>query len=171
MFQTDEFMSLTPCRLLSKPTITNTINWTWKHDSWILKAAIPSLRKDGNGENVGVFGAVGVSPKAAIGFAGVQESWKTLPALAAHPVVFTCVSAAKREWTSRIEFGQQMRSGDLLAYLSLNRLLNGVLSCSRFYFVRIQSISQKFNSCVSDGRTDGRTDGQTHPLIEMRERI
>ena len=54
-----------------------------------------------------------------------------------------------------------MRSGDLLAYLSLNRLLYGVLSCSRCYFVRIQSISQKFNSCVTDGPTDGPTDGRT----------
>ena len=39
---------------------------------------------------------------------------------------------------------------------------------SRCYFVRIQSISQKFNSCVTDRRTDGRTytpsyrDARTH---------
>ena len=65
--------------------------------------------------------------------------------------------------TSRTEFGQQMRSGDLLAYLSLNRLLNGVLSCSQCYFVRFRPISQKFNSCVTDGPTDR--------LIEMRECI
>ena len=63
--------------------------------------------------------------------------------------------------TSQTEFGQQKRSGDLLAYLSLNRLLNGALLCSRCYFVRIQSISRKFNSCVTDGPTDGRTDGRT----------
>ena len=43
----------------------------------------------------------------------------------------------QKKKTSRTEFGQQMRSGDLLAYLSLNHLLNGVLSCSRCYFVRI----------------------------------
>ena len=55
-----------------------------------------------------------------------------------------------------------MRSGDLLSYLSMNCLLNGVLSCSRCYFVRIQSISQKFNSCVTDRRTDGPTDGRTN---------
>ena len=30
--------------------------------------------------------------------------------------------------TSRTEFGQQMRSGELPAYLSLIRLLNGILS-------------------------------------------
>ena len=66
-----------------------------------------------------------------------------------------------KERTSRTEFGQQMRSGDLLAYLYLNRLLNGVLSCPRCYFVRIQSISHKFNSCVTDGRTDGPTDRHT----------
>ena len=33
-----------------------------------------------------------------------------------------------REKTSRTEFGQQMRSGDLLAYLSLNCLSNGTVS-------------------------------------------
>ena len=32
--------------------------------------------------------------------------------------------------TSRTEFGQQMRSRELSAYLSLNRLLNGILSYS-----------------------------------------
>ena len=32
--------------------------------------------------------------------------------------------------TSRTDFGQQMRSGKLPAYWSLNRLLNGLLSCS-----------------------------------------
>ena len=69
--------------------------------------------------------------------------------------------------TSRTEFGQQMRSGGLLSYLSMNCLLNGVLSYSQCYFVRIQSISQKFNSCVTDGRTDGPTDGPTdrHTLL------
>ena len=49
-----------------------------------------------------------------------------------------------------------MRSRWLLVYLSLNRLLNSILSCSWCYFVKIQLISQKFNVC--DGRTDGRTD-------------
>ena len=63
--------------------------------------------------------------------------------------------------TSRTEFGKQMRSGDLLSYLSMNCLLNGGISCSRCYFVRIQSISQKFNSCVTDRRTDRRTDRHT----------
>ena len=32
--------------------------------------------------------------------------------------------------SSRTEFGQQMRSGELLTYLFLNRLLNGLLSYS-----------------------------------------
>ena len=52
-------------------------------------------------------------------------------------------------------------SGELPAYLSLNSLLNGILSCSWCYFVRIRPISQKFNSFVTDQRTDGRTDGRT----------
>ena len=84
--------------------------------------------------------------------------------------------------TSRTEFGQQMRSGDLIEYLSLNCLSNGIVSCSCCYFVYIQPrncISQKFNSCVTDGPMDRRTDGpmdrwtngQTHPFIEMREPI
>ena len=62
-----------------------------------------------------------------------------------------------------------MRSGNLPAYLSLNRLLNGIVSCSRCYFVQIQPISKKFNSSVTDGPTDGRMDG--HALIEMRSEI
>ena len=56
-----------------------------------------------------------------------------------------------------------MRSGDLLSYLSMNCLLNGVLSCSRCYFVRIKSISQKFILCVTDGRTSYK-DARTHLL-------
>ena len=44
-----------------------------------------------------------------------------------------------------------------------------IVSCSRFYFVQIQPISQKFNSYVTDGPTDGRMDG--HTLIEMRSEI
>ena len=62
-------------------------------------------------------------------------------------------------------------SGELPAYLSLNRLLNGILSYSYSYFVQIQPISQKFNSCVTDGPTDRPAHRRTHPLIEMRERI
>ena len=58
-----------------------------------------------------------------------------------------------------------MRSGDLPAYLSLNRLLNGTVSCSRCYFVQIRPISQKFNSCVTHQPTDGRT----NLLIEFRD--
>ena len=54
-----------------------------------------------------------------------------------------------------------MRSGDLPTYLSLNRLLNDLVLCSWCYFVQIQSISQKFISCVTDGWTDRRTDRQT----------
>ena len=54
-----------------------------------------------------------------------------------------------------------MRSRWLLAYLSLNRLLNGILSCSWCYFVQIQLISQKFNSCVTDRPTDRRMDRRT----------
>ena len=63
--------------------------------------------------------------------------------------------------TSRTEFGQQMRSGGMPAYLSLNRLSNGIVLCSCCYFVHIRPTSQKFNSCVTYGRTDGPTDGRT----------
>ena len=37
---------------------------------------------------------------------------------------------SKKETTSRTEFGQQMRSGDLLVYFSLNRLSNGIVRYS-----------------------------------------
>ena len=63
--------------------------------------------------------------------------------------------------TSLTEFRHQIRSGDLLAYLYLNGLSNGIVSCSKCYFVLIQPgnlISQKFNSCVMDRPMDGRTD-------------
>ena len=60
------------------------------------------------------------------------------------------------------EFRHQMRSGNLLAYLSLNHLSNVIVSYfwSMLHFVQIQPIqpiSRKFNLCVTDGRTDGRT--------------
>ena len=67
--------------------------------------------------------------------------------------------------TSLTEFRQQMRSGDLLAYLSLKSLFNGIVSCFLCSFVQIQprnTIFQKFNSCVTDRRTDGPTDGRTY---------
>ena len=57
-----------------------------------------------------------------------------------------------------------MRSSVLPEYLSLNRLSDGLVSFSRYHFVKIQPrdpISQKSNSCVTDGRTDGRTDRRT----------
>ena len=66
--------------------------------------------------------------------------------------------------TSLTEFRHKMRSGDLLAYLYLNGLSIGIVSCFKCYFVQIQPgnlISQKFNSCVTDGPTDGRTDRHT----------
>ena len=47
-------------------------------------------------------------------------------------------------------------------------------SPSWYFFVQIQpgnTISQKFNSPVTDGPTDKRMDRQTHPLIEMRDCI
>ena len=65
--------------------------------------------------------------------------------------------------------------GELPAYLSLNRLLNGILSYSWCYFVQFRPISQKFNSCVTDRRMvrrrDGRTDRQTdgHTLLKRCE--
>ena len=64
-------------------------------------------------------------------------------------------------WTSWTEFGLQMHSRELPAYLSLNRLLNGILSYSWCYFVQICPISWRFNSCVTDGPTDEQTDGPT----------
>ena len=81
--------------------------------------------------------------------------------------------------TSQTEFGQQMRSGDLPAYLSLNCVSNGIFVLSRWSFVQFRPNFQKFNLCVTyrrtdgrtDWRTDRRTDGRTHPLIEMREYI
>ena len=67
------------------------------------------------------------------------------------------------EEASLTEFRDQMRSGDPPLYLSLNCLLNDIVSCPCCYFAQIQPISEKFNSFVTDGRTN--------PLIEMRERI
>ena len=66
-----------------------------------------------------------------------------------------------------------MRSGDLHAFLSLNSPSYGLVLSSICSFVQNQpenTIFQKFNISVKDGRTDGRTNGQTHPLTEMRER-
>ena len=58
-----------------------------------------------------------------------------------------------------------MRSGELPAYLSLSCLLNGIVSCSWCYFVQIQPISPKFNSC--DLRTDKPSyrNARTHLII------
>ena len=70
--------------------------------------------------------------------------------------------------TSLTEFRYQMRSGDQPVYLSINRFLNVIVSCAWCSFVQIQSISQKFNSCVTNLRTDGQTntpsfrDAKTH---------
>ena len=62
------------------------------------------------------------------------------------------------------------QSSDIRCVLTIcpNYLLNGIVSCSRCYYVQIQPISQEFNWLVTDGRTDepmdgwtGRTEGQT----------
>ena len=71
------------------------------------------------------------------------------------------LSGAAKTLGNKSEFRHQMRSGDLLACVSLNCLLNRVVSCSWYYFAQIQPISQKFISCVTDRRTNGRTDGRT----------
>ena len=59
------------------------------------------------------------------------------------------------------------------AYLSLNYLLKGIVSCSQCYFVQIHPISKKFNLFVTgqpmDRRTDRRTDGQE--CIKINERM
>ena len=54
-----------------------------------------------------------------------------------------------------------MRFDDLPAYLSLNRLLNGIDSTPGAVLFLIKPISQKSNSCVTDRPTDGPTDGRT----------
>ena len=64
--------------------------------------------------------------------------------------------------SSLTEF-RQMLSGDLLAYLSLNFPLYGLVLRSGCYFAQNQPISQKFNSFVIDG--------PTHSLIEMRDDV
>ena len=63
----------------------------------------------------------------------------------------------------------QMRYGELSAYQSLDCLSTGILSCSWCYFVQIQLISQKFNSCATDGYTDRLTDGQTNGWMDGRK--
>ena len=71
--------------------------------------------------------------------------------------------------TSLTEFRHEMRSGDLLAYLSLNCPSSGIVSCSWCYFVLLLSkyqIFQKFNLCVTDGRSNGPTDGPTDQPTE-----
>ena len=83
---------------------------------------------------------------------------------------------SKIKRTSLTELRQQMSSGDLLAYLSLNRLFIDIVKCSLCYFVQNlprNHISQKLNSFVIDGPTDGWTDGRTdtHSVIEMLEFI
>ena len=76
----------------------------------------------------------------------------------------TSLVAVNRE-TSWTEFRQQMRSRELPAYLSLNRLLNGTLSYPwcYFFFVCSNLAHQKCNSwsCMTDGRMDRRTDWHT----------
>ena len=64
-----------------------------------------------------------------------------------------------------------MRSGDLLAYLSQNCHSNGIVLYSCCYFVSIQPISHKFNSCLTDGRTDipSCRDARTHLKKETRK--
>ena len=66
--------------------------------------------------------------------------------------------------TSLTEFSHQMCFGELLAYLSLNCHSSCIVSCYSIQIPPGNPISQKFNSCLRDGRTDGRK----HPL---RERI
>ena len=64
--------------------------------------------------------------------------------------------------TSRTEFGQQMRSRELPAYLFLNCLSNDVI---------LFKFSQFLRNSTHVWRTYGRTDGWTFPFTEMRERI
>ena len=56
-----------------------------------------------------------------------------------------------------------------VAYLSLNRLLNGILSCSRCYFVQFQSISQKFNSCVTEERCVNASKNEDEKISEQEK--
>ena len=73
-----------------------------------------------------------------------------------------------------------MRSGDLLKYLSLSRLLKDLdvpdAILSKFgleipFGIPIQLVCDGPKDGQSNGQTEGRTDGRTHPLIEMRRRI
>ena len=47
---------------------------------------------------------------------------------------------------------------------AFRRFARVLVTCSRCYFVQIQPISQKFNSCLTDGRTDASShrDSRTH---------
>ena len=98
----------------------------------------------------------------------------------------------RKKKTSRTEFGQQMRSGDLPTYLSLNGPTNGsfmllMLFCSILALMSFRWRSIMFSvlycfisveiseiQLVCDGRTDRRTDGRTDRptkrLIESRAR-
>ena len=54
---------------------------------------------------------------------------------------------------------------------SLNRLSNGIVSCSSCHFVQIQS-GNSTNVWSTDRRTDESSDGLTNPpTVEMRERF
>ena len=66
------------------------------------------------------------------------------------------------------DFGQQMRSSDLLAYLSLNYLFQSPSFMFLMLFWSKLSRKSHFseNKLVCDGPILGRTDGWTHPFIE-----
>ena len=60
-----------------------------------------------------------------------------------------------------IVFKQEMRSGNLLAYLTQNCFSTGIFFCSRCYLVQIlvwNQVFQKLNFCVMEGWTDQQTD-------------
>ena len=62
-----------------------------------------------------------------------------------------------------------MRSGDLLAYLSLNRLF---FFWHNFMPLMLFDLAFWFSSCVTGDRPiGGPTNGRTNPLIEMQERM
>ena len=77
---------------------------------------------------------------------------------------------ARIKETSRTEFRQQMRSGDLLVYLSLNCLFNGIAHVPDAILLKISPFLRNSTRVwrtdgptdgPTDRRTDGRTDGRT----------
>ena len=104
-----------------------------------------------------------------------KEKWHIVTRKQQHQKL-TATSTPPKKTTTKYEETKQNKnksnrvrttdafSGELPTCLSLNRLLNGILSYYWCSFVRIRPISHKFNSWVTDGRTDTPSyrDARTH---------